>query len=75
MLASAHTAFETHRRAFCGNMIFEKLDLSNEQPYTSVDFEGELVTLAPPESANGGIFDQTFIHFYFDDYPDRQLNI
>lgn len=75
IIASAHKAFETHRRAFCGNMVMAKLDLQNEQPFTTINFEGETLTLNPSSSAEGGLYEDTYIHFYFDDYPDREVKV
>jgi len=50
-------------------MLFRYVDAGGAQPFTIVDLENELVTLAPEDSHSEGTYSDAYIEFYDDTEP------
>ena len=60
---------------FCGKISYEWYDPTNEQPFTSVNFELKEVTLQPDVTSKVGTFSDAAIRFSYIDYPELHFNI
>ena len=74
IMTLANKAFRTNEQTYCGSMLYEFIDETDEQPFVNVDFENELVTLNPHLSHIAGTYNDAYLRFYFGEYPDLQLD-